>query len=31
MYSLDCNYYKKEFNSIDELINESNLKAYDGD
>ena len=22
MYSLDCSYYKKEFNSIDELIDD---------
>jgi hypothetical protein len=22
MYSLNCNYYKKEFNSIDELIDD---------
>ena len=29
MYSLDCNYYKKEFNSIDELIDEVTTSGMD--
>lgn len=29
MYSLKCSYYKKEFNSIDELINDVMLSGMD--
>lgn len=29
MYSLDCNYYKAEFNTIDELINDVILSGMD--
>ena len=29
MYSLDCNYYKKEFNTMDELINDVMMSGMD--
>jgi len=29
MYSLDCNYYKKKFNTITELINDVILSGMD--
>jgi len=29
MYSLDCNYYKKEFNTVDELINDVMMSGMD--
>lgn len=29
MYSLDCSYYKKEFNTIDELINDVTISGMD--
>lgn len=29
MYSLDCSYYKKEFNTIDELINDVMMSGMD--
>lgn len=29
MYSLDCSYYKKEFNTIDELINDITISGMD--
>ena len=29
MYSLDCNYYKKEFNTMDELINDVMMGGMD--
>ena len=29
MYSLKCSYYKKEFNTIDELINDVVLSGMD--
>lgn len=29
MYSLKCNYYKKEFNTIDELINDVMISGMD--
>jgi hypothetical protein len=29
MYSLKCSYYKKEFSSIDELINDVTLSGMD--
>lgn len=29
MYSLKCNYYKKQFESIDELINDVMLSGMD--
>ncbi len=29
MYSLDCNYYKKEFHSIGELINDVIMSGMD--
>lgn len=29
MYSLDCNYYKKEFNTMDELIDDVMMSGMD--
>jgi len=29
MYSLDCSYYTKEFNTIDELINDVMMSGMD--
>lgn len=29
MYSLNCGYYKKEFNTLDELINDVVLNGMD--
>ena len=29
MYSLKCSYYKKEFNTIDELINDVMMSGMD--
>lgn len=29
MYSLDCNYYEKEFNTIDELIDDVMMSGMD--
>ena len=29
MYSLDCNYYKKEFDSIDELLDDVTTSGMD--
>lgn len=29
MYSLDCEYYQKQFNTIDELINEVIMSGMD--
>jgi len=29
MYSLDCSYYKKSFNTIDELINNVMMSGMD--
>jgi hypothetical protein len=29
MYSLKCNYYKKEFNTMDELINDVMISGMD--
>ena len=29
MYSLDCNYYKKKFNTINELINDVIISGMD--
>jgi hypothetical protein len=29
MYSLDCSYYKKEFNTIDELIDDVTISGMD--
>ena len=29
MYSLDCNYYKKEFHNIGELINDVMISGMD--
>ena len=29
MYSLNCDYYEKEFNTIDELVNEVMISGMD--
>ena len=29
MYSLDCSYYKKEFNNVDDLINDIIVSGMD--
>jgi hypothetical protein len=29
MYSLDCSYYKKEFSSIDELVEDVTISGMD--
>jgi len=29
MYSLDCSYYKKEFNNVDDLINDVIVSGMD--
>ena len=29
MYSLDCSYYEKEFNTIDELLNDVLMSGMD--
>ena len=29
MYSLDCDYYKKEFNTVDELIDDVMMSGMD--
>ena len=29
MYSLNCNYYKKEFNTVDELVNDIMMSGMD--
>ena len=29
MYSLDCSYYEKEFNTIDELLNDVMMNGMD--
>jgi hypothetical protein len=29
MYSLKCNYYKKEFNTVDELVNDVMMSGMD--
>ena len=29
MYSLNCNYYKKEFNTVDELVNDVMMSGMD--
>ena len=29
MYSLDCDYYKKEFNTVDELVDDVMMSGMD--
>jgi hypothetical protein len=29
MYSLNCNYYKKEFNTVDELVDDVMMSGMD--
>lgn len=29
MYSLDCNYYTREFNTVDELLNDIEVSGMD--